>query len=97
MQLVGNETPTNDPNFIESTILSDLMGDYEERVTAPSPSLVEVLNLSMYEMGLSLSKLIAVSPSRVSEYLYGKSEPPLRIARVISKKFNISASIVLGV
>ncbi|MCA1759983.1 MAG: helix-turn-helix domain-containing protein, partial [Bacteroidales bacterium] len=38
-----------------------------------------------------------VSPSRVSEYLSGKSEPPLKVARAISKKLNISPGIVLGV
>ena len=54
----------------------------------------------MYEMGLNqvhLSNLIGVSPSRVSEYLSGKSEPPLKVAREISKKLNISPSVVLGV
>ncbi|MDR0834876.1 MAG: hypothetical protein LBN93_11990 [Candidatus Symbiothrix sp.] len=30
LQVVGNETPVNDPNFIELNILSDLVADYEE-------------------------------------------------------------------
>jgi len=54
----------------------------------------------MFEMGLTqakLSELLGVSPSRVSEYLNGKSEPPLKVARTISKKLNIDASVVLGV
>lgn len=52
------------------------------------------------EMGLTqskLSKLIGVSPSRISEYLTEKSEPTLKVAKVISKKLNISADIILGV
>jgi len=38
-----------------------------------------------------------VSTSRVSEYLTGKSEPPLKIARNISQKLNIDPIIVLGI
>jgi HTH-type transcriptional regulator/antitoxin HigA len=52
----------------------------------------------MFEMGLSqkkLSELLNVSPSRVSEYLNGKSEPTLKVARAISTKLNIDANLVL--
>lgn len=54
----------------------------------------------MYEMNLTqakLSELIVVSPYKVSEYLTGKSEPTLKVARNISKTLNISADIVLGI
>jgi HTH-type transcriptional regulator/antitoxin HigA len=54
----------------------------------------------MYEMGLtqkSLSQLIGVSPSRMCDYLSGKCEPTLPVARNITKKLNISPSVVLGV
>ena len=54
----------------------------------------------MYEMKLTqlkLSELLSISPSRVSEYLSGKSEPTLKVAREISKKLNIDANIVLGI
>ena len=42
----------------------------------------------MYEMGLNqvkLSELLGVSTSRVSDYLTGRSEPTLKVAREISK------------
>lgn len=54
----------------------------------------------MYEMEISqvkLSEILNVSPSRVSEYLTGKSEPTLKVAREISRKLKIDASVVLGV
>lgn len=54
----------------------------------------------MYEMGLSqkaLSELLGVSPSRLSNFLTGKSEPTLQVARTICKRLNIDANIVLGV
>lgn len=87
--------------FIELNILSDLVADYEERTyPVKKPSLIEVIKLRMAEMELNqkrLSELLGVSTSRVSEYLNGKSEPPLNVAREISKKLRIDASIVLGV
>ena len=87
--------------YIELNLLSDLVADYEERTyPVKKPSLVEVVKLRMAEMGLNqkrLSELLGVSTSRVSEYLNGKSEPPLNVARNISVKLGIDASIVLGV
>lgn len=87
--------------YVELNVLSDLVSDYEER-TYPikKPTLVEVIKLRMAEMDLNqkrLSELLGVSTSRVSEYLNGKSEPPLNVARTISIKLGIDASIVLGV
>jgi HTH-type transcriptional regulator/antitoxin HigA len=53
-----------------------------------------------YEMSINqvkLSELLGVSPSRISEFLTGKSEPTLKVAREIGRKLNIDANIVLGV
>jgi HTH-type transcriptional regulator / antitoxin HigA len=44
-----------------------------------------------------LSELLNVSSSRISEYLSGKCEPTLKVAREISRKLNIDANTVLGV
>ena len=55
---------------------------------------------TMYEMGLTqaaLSRLLGVSPSRISEYLSGKCEPTLKIGRDIHDKLGIDANIILGV
>lgn len=99
--LVKDDTPLSDPNSIELELLSNLVADYsEEHFALGEPSLVDVLKLRMYEMGLnqkSLSKLIGVSPSRLSDYISGKCEPTLKVAREISRKLNIDANIVLGV
>ncbi|MBD5373620.1 MAG: helix-turn-helix domain-containing protein [Bacteroides sp.] len=100
LPLVNDETPENDPNYIELVLLSNLVADYsDEHYAVGEPSLIEVIKLRMYEMGLtqaSLAKLLGVSPSRVCDYLSGKSEPTLRIGRTISKKLNISPAVVLG-
>lgn len=101
LQDANNIENTEAKGYIELNILSDLVADYEERAyPILKPSLVEVIKLRMAEMGLNqkrLSQLLGVSTSRVSEYLSGKSEPPLNVAREISRKLGIDASIVLGV
>jgi HTH-type transcriptional regulator/antitoxin HigA len=101
LKVVGNDTPTGDKNFIELDLLSDLVADYEESFyPVKEPVLADVIKLRMYEMGINqmkLSELLEISPSRVSEYLTGKSEPTLPVARNISRRLNINASIVLGV
>ena len=98
---VNDETSDKDPNSIELYLLSNLVADYEEEhYPIGEPSLIDVIKLRMYEMGLNqvaLAKLIGVSPSRVCDYLSGKSEPTLKVGRVISKKLNIDPAIVLGV
>ncbi len=99
--LVDNSTPSTDKNLIELSLLSNLVADYEEeKYPITAPSLVEILKLRMFEMNLTqakLSKLLNISASRLSEYLSGKSEPTLKIAREMSLKLNIDSSIVLGV
>jgi HTH-type transcriptional regulator/antitoxin HigA len=87
--------------YVELNLLSDLVADYEEKYFPIQPmSLAEAIRLRMQERGLSqksLSEFLGVSSSRISEYLNGKSEPTLKIAREISRKLDIDAAIVLGV
>lgn len=101
LPLVTDETPLNDPNSLELELLSNLVADYsEEHFALGEPTLIDVLKLRMYEMGMNqrtLAQLIGVSPSRLSDYISGKCEPTLKVAREISRKLNIDANIVLGV
>lgn len=95
------DTPEDDPQMVELTLLGNLVADYdEEHYPIGKPLLVEIIKLRMYEMGLNqiaLSKLLGINPSRICEYLSGKREPTLPQARVISQKLNIDPAIVLGV
>lgn len=101
LKVVRGDTPLNDPEAVELGLLSDLVADYEEKhYPVPAPTLAEVLRERMYEMGLNqarLARLIGVSPSRVSEYVSGKREPTLHVAREISRKMNIDPALILGV
>ena len=101
MLTLPEDTPADDPRMIELTLLGNLVADYdEEHYPIGTPSLIEVIKLRMYEMGLSqksLSKLLGINPSRICEFLSGKREPTLPQAREISRKLNIDPAIVLGV
>lgn len=101
LPLVTDETPVTDPNSIELELLSNLVADYsDEHFAVGRPSLKDVLKLRMYEMGLSqagIAKLLGVSPSRISEYLSGKSEPTMKIGRAMHSALNIDANTILGV
>lgn len=101
LPLINEDTPETDPNYIELVLLSNLVADYsEEHYAVGEPSLIDVLKLRMYELGLSqaaLAKKLGVSPSRICDYLSGKSEPTLKVGRRISKELNIDPAIVLGV
>jgi HTH-type transcriptional regulator / antitoxin HigA len=100
LQVVGNDTPRDDRRFIELDLLSDLVAEYEEVYHPISrPTLTEIIRLRMAELGISQKKLAAmlnVSPSRVSEYLSGKSEPTLKVARRLRSELGIDADIILG-
>ena len=101
LPLVGDDAPEDDPARIELELLSELVSEYsEEHFAIGEPSLVDILKLRMYEMGLTqkgLADLLGISPARLSDLLAGKCEPTIKTARTISRKLDIDAAIVLGV
>lgn len=101
LPLVNDMTPVDDPNSIELMLVANLVADYEDvHYPIMPPSLIDVLKLRMYEMGLSqasLAKKIGVSPSRICDFLSGKCEPTMKVGRRISKELNIDPAIVLGI
>ncbi len=101
LQIVDDSTPEDDINNVELVLLSNLAADYEDaNYPIQKPSLIEILKLRMYELGLSQSALatfLGMNQSKISEILSGKSEPTLKQARLISQKLDISPSVILGV
>lgn len=98
---VTDNTPVNDHRAIELKIMSDIVIEYEEcYFPIGIPALADVIRLRLDQEEMTqrvFAKKIGVSPSRVSEYLTGKSEPTLKVARSISQLLHIEPSIVLGV
>ena len=101
LPLVDDDTPKTDKNLVELDLLSELVSEYEdEHYPIKSPSLIDILKLRMYEMGLNqtkLSELLGVSPSRISDYFSGRCEPTLNVARKMNRELGIDANIILGV
>ena len=73
LPLVGDDAPEDDPARIELELLSELVSEYsEEHFAIGEPSLVDILKLRMYEMGLTQKR--AGRPARHQPF------PPVRPA-----------------
>ena len=101
LPLVNEDTPLTDPNSIELELLSNFVADYEdEHYSIGKPALGDIIKMRMTELGITQSKLAEIlgqSASRISDYITGKSEPTLKIARDLSIKLNIPPAMVLGI
>ena len=100
LAIVTNNTSVDDKNCIELAVLSDLVEEYEEmHFPIGVPSIADILKLRMYEQNITqkdLGNILGVSVSRISEYMTGKAEPTLRVARIMVKELNISPGVILG-
>jgi len=98
--LIDDNTPANDKNAVELSVMSEVVIAYEkEYYPIGKPSIAELIELSLEEKGMTQRQLageIGVSPSRISDYLSGRSEPTLKVARLLCRILNISPSAMLG-
>ena len=101
MEQVEENTPMSDHRVMELDLLVELAEEYEdENYPIGTPSLPDVMKLRMHEMNLTqekLAEMLGISQSRISNFLTGKTEPTLEVARTISKPLNIEPGIILGV
>jgi HTH-type transcriptional regulator/antitoxin HigA len=97
---VSNMTPADDRYLVELDIISELVADYEDKhYPIEMPTLAEIIKDEMDERGITqkqLAEMLGVSPSRISEYMTGKAEPTLKVARLLHKKLDIDADFILG-
>ena len=100
LPLVTDETPTSDKNAVELTIVSDVVEAYEKlHYPIAKPSIGELISLSIEEKGMTQKQLaqeLGISPSRVNDYISGRAEPTLRIARAICLILGIAPAAILG-
>lgn len=100
LPLVTDETPANDRNAIELTMMSDIVIEYEkEHYPIAKPSVADLIELSLEEKEMTqkqLAFLIGVSPSRVNDYVTGRAEPTLKIARLLCRTLNITPAEMIG-
>jgi HTH-type transcriptional regulator/antitoxin HigA len=100
VEIVDDNTLSTDKNYIELDFLTDLVVAYEKKhYPIGKPILKNILKSRMDEMNLTqktLAEILEISAPRVSEYLTGKSEPTLQVARRMHQKLNIDANVILG-
>lgn len=100
LPLVGDDTPSNDKKALELMLMSDVVIAYEkEHYPIGKPTVAELIELSLGEKGMTQKQLageIGISPSRVSDYISGRSEPTLKIARLLCRVLNIPPAAMLG-
>jgi HTH-type transcriptional regulator/antitoxin HigA len=101
LPLVDDNTPANDKKALELSVMSDIVIAYEKaHYPIEKPTVSELIELSLEEKGITqreLARDIGVSPSRVNDYIAGRSEPTLKIARQLCLVLGISPSSMLGV
>ena len=100
LPLVTDSTPANDRSAIELAMMSDVVIDYEkEHYPIGKPTVAQLIQLSLDEKKMSqkqLAETIGVSPSRISDYVSGRAEPTLRIARMLCTTLGITPTAMLG-
>ena len=71
----------------------------KEHYPIEKPTVSELIELSLEEKGMTQRQLaseIGVSPSRINDYISGRSEPTLKIARLLCRLLNIPPAAMLG-
>ncbi|MDR1055660.1 MAG: helix-turn-helix domain-containing protein [Prevotellaceae bacterium] len=101
LPLVDDNMPANDKKALELSVMSDIVIAYEKaHFPIEKPTVSELIELSLEEKGITQRELasnIGISPSRVNDYIAGRSEPTLKIARLLCIELNISPEAMLRV
>lgn len=86
---------------VELSVLSDVVIEYEkEYFPLEKPTVAELIADGLLEKSMTQKELassLGISPSRVSEFISGKSEPSLRQASLICQYLGIQPSAMLGI
>lgn len=97
---VDDAMPASAPESMELAIISEFVIAYEkEHFPIGKPTVSELIQDSLEEKGMTqkqLAAMIGVSPSRVSDYVSGRAEPTLRIAKALCAILGISPVLMLG-
>ncbi len=99
LPLVDENTPANSRDAVELTMVSAVVMDYEkEHFPIGKPTVGELIEASLAEKEMTqkqLALIIGISPSRINDYVSGRAEPTLKIARQLCHTLNISPAAML--
>jgi HTH-type transcriptional regulator/antitoxin HigA len=100
LPMVDDNTPANDRSAIELSLMSDVVISYEnEHYPIEKPSISELIELYLEEKEMTQTQLaseIGLSPSRVNDYISGRSEPTLKNAGLLCRILEIPPAVMLG-
>jgi len=89
-----------DKKAIELALLSDVVIAYEkEYFPIEKPTVAELIADGISFKGITQKKLasdLGVSPSRINDFIKGKSEPSLKQASLLCKLLDIQPAAILG-
>ncbi len=101
LPLVNGATPVADKNMIELTLVSGVVEEYEiAHYPIGEPTIGALIKNGLEEKGMTqkaLASILKVSPSRVNDFIVGRSEPSLRIASQICYILNIPLDVVTDI
>lgn len=100
LPVVDDNTPANNKDAVELSLMSDIVIAYEkEHYPIGKPTVSELIELSLEEKRMTQKQLaheIGISPSRINDYISGRSEPSLKNAGLLCRILDISPSAMLG-
>ena len=100
LPIVDDQTAVTDRNAVELVLLSDIVIEYESiHFPIEKPTIAELMELALEERKMTqreLAREIGVSPSRINDFMTGRAEPSLKIAKRICITLGITASAMLG-
>lgn len=100
LPVVDDNTPANHRDAVELTLMSETVIEYEkEHFPIGKPTVAQLIELSLEDKKMSQKQLaqeIGVSPSRISDYVSGRAEPTLKIARLLCQVLGITPAEMMG-
>lgn len=101
LPLVDEQTAFDDRSAVELTLMSEIVIEYESiHFPIEKPTVAELIELALEERKMTqkeLAREIGVSPSRINDFITGRAEPSLKIAKRLCITLDIAASAMLGV
>lgn len=98
--LVDDSMAASHPLALELSILSDFVIRYEkEYYPIGKPTVAQLIQLSLEEKGMTQKELadqVGLSPARINDYVTGRAEPTLRVARLLCAALGIAPALMLG-
>lgn len=101
LPLVDDASVEDSRLVTELSLMSEIVVEYETlHFPIERPTISQLIELALEEQEMTQKELagkIGVSPSRINDYITGRSEPTIRIAKKLCVTLGITASAMLGI